>query len=57
MMPHTNANGDRQVVFTNAHLINGTGRALLDATVVVAGEKIQSVTASGPSPDRDIQVS
>src|SRR5262245_33464727 len=45
MLPHSNANGNGQVLFTNAHLIDGTGRALPDATVVVAGEKIQSVHA------------
>jgi len=58
MMPPTNANDNGQVVFTNAHLIDGTGRALPDATVVVAGERIQSVRAGGDfeAPDPSAQV-
>lgn len=37
----------QQIVFKNAHLIDGTGRSFPSATVVVAGEKIQSVRSNG----------
>lgn len=43
MSSSTPSNGPGQIVFKNAHLIDGTGRELHGATVVVNGDKIQSV--------------
>ena len=47
MHSHNRPVGVQQVIFTNAHLIDGTGAAHTQAIVVVEGEKIKEVLTNG----------
>ena len=46
-MKSRNGSANGRLVFTNAHLIDGTGGEHADATVIVAGEKIDQVVLNG----------
>jgi imidazolonepropionase-like amidohydrolase len=47
MHSHNRSDRDHQVIFKNAHLIDGTGAVYVQATVVVEEDKIKEVLTDG----------